>query len=101
MGPNFAIALDLLNMGDADPQLRETVQELSRIHRLPLEQYWIEALIKFGVDPERAKNIVWMSYALYRGLAMRALILEDPEHNAQVMSEWRIIAHQQIASAEK
>lgn len=101
MGPNFAIALDLLNMGDADPELRKTVQELSRIHRLPLEQGWIGVLIKFGVDPERAKNVVWMSYAIYRGLAMRAMIQVDPEHNAQVISEWRAIAHQQIASAVK
>lgn len=101
LGPNFAIALDLLNMGDADPELRETVQELSRIHRLPLEQRWIEALISFGVDPVRAKNVVWMSYAIYRGLAMRALIQEDPEHNKQVISEWRTIAHQQVMLAKQ
>ncbi|MBG6327819.1 TetR/AcrR family transcriptional regulator [Pseudomonas aeruginosa] len=101
LGPNFAIALDLLNMGDSDPELRETVKELSRIHRLPLEQRWIEALIGFGVDPERARSVVWMSYTIYRGLAMRALIQKDPEHNAQVISEWRTIAHQQIALAKK
>lgn len=101
LGPNFSIALGLLNVGDSDPELRTTLQELSRTHRLPLEICWAQALETFGVDIEQAKNIVWLTYAIYRGLAMRALIQEDPEHNEHVISEWRAMAHQQFSAIQK
>lgn len=99
LGPSFSIAMDMLNIGDGeDPQLRAQVQEMSRDHRLPLEARWIQAFVDVGVDQETAQDVVWMTYTIFRGLALRALLQKDTNYNLRLISEWRVFANQKIAS---
>ncbi|WP_185906475.1 TetR/AcrR family transcriptional regulator [Marinobacter sp. NP-6] len=80
LGPNFSMALSLLNVGEGNGSLGRQVQDLSKANRLPMEQEWVKAFMDRGVDRGLATNIVSSAYCLFRGLAVRQLLVVDPEH---------------------
>lgn len=83
LGPHFSMALSLLNVGEGNESLGRQVQDLSKKHRLPMEQEWVKTFVARGADQVLAENIVASAYCLFRGLAVRQLLTVDPDHVRQ------------------
>ena len=47
--------------------------------RLPAEQAWLEALMASGMSEKTADDVLWLTLALVRGLAIRMLWQDEPE----------------------
>jgi AcrR family transcriptional regulator len=96
LGPYFPIALDMLNLGNHGAKLRKQVQTMSRQHRIPVEEVWSMALIERGLSAKQAEDMLWLSYSIIRGLAIRRLMQDDPRIQG-VISLWHDIADALIA----
>jgi len=98
LGPYFPIALDMLNLGDRGPRLRKMIQAMSRGERLPVEQAWSAALEARGLGRQQAEDILWLSYSVVRGLAVRRLMQEDSVRTRRAIDLWHDIARRLIGS---
>lgn len=99
LGPYFPIALDMLNLGDRGPKLRKRIQAMSREQRLPVEQAWGEVLEARGLPRQQAEDILWLSYSIVRGLAVRRLMQEDAQRTRRAIELWHDIARRLIGAA--
>jgi AcrR family transcriptional regulator len=96
LGPNFIISMSLLNLGDYQPELRQKVRLISRKHRLPIEEAWLQALIRSGLPEERAQALLNITQSIYRGMVIRRFLRNDPEYARFTIEEWSKIARAYI-----
>lgn len=96
MGPNFFISMSLLNLGGYQPELRKKVQEMSRKYRLPIEEAWLEALIRSGLPKETARAVLNITQSIYRGMMIRQFLRSDPEYTQFTTGQWSEIAKMYI-----
>ena len=96
LGPYFPIALDILNLGDHGSRFRKQVQAMSRQHRLPVEEAWTGALVARGVSEKQAEDMIWLTYSIVRGLAIRRMIQDDVRIQGAI-NLWHDIATSLIA----
>lgn len=92
LGPNFYIAISMLNLGDHEPELRKKVRPISRKHRLPIEKAWLEALMRSGLAEEPARTVLNVTQSIYRGMMMRKFLRGDPEYTQFTVEQWAKIA---------
>ncbi|WP_193352961.1 TetR/AcrR family transcriptional regulator [Paraburkholderia xenovorans] len=92
LGPNFIIAVSMLNLGDHEPGLRQKVRAISRKHRLPVEKAWLQALLDSGLAEEPAKTVLNITQSIYRGMVMRKFLRNDPEYTRFTTEQWSKIA---------
>ncbi|MBN3785331.1 TetR/AcrR family transcriptional regulator [Burkholderia sp. Ac-20353] len=92
LGPNFLIAVSLLNLGDHEPELRKKVRAISRKYRLPIEKAWMEALLRSGLEEEPARTVLNITQSIYRGMVMRRFLRNDPEYTRFTVEQWSRIA---------
>jgi len=96
LGPNFLIALSMLNLGERETELRQKVREISRKHRLPIERAWLESLTGSGLPDEAARTILNITQSVYRGMVMRRFIRNDPDYTRFTVRQWSKIARAYI-----
>lgn len=92
LGPNFTIAVSLLNLGDHEPELRQKVRAISRKHRLPIEKAWLEALLRSGLAEEPARTVLNITQSIYRGMVMRRYLRNDAEYTRFTTEQWSRLA---------
>ena len=79
LGPEFlSIYNTLIEIGNGGA--KEEVNEIGRRYRLPIEAKWSHYLIGKGVAPLVAENAVWTIFSTVRGLSIRRIFMDDPEH---------------------
>lgn len=87
---SFFIALDI-GTSITDARLRRKHMTMVRTARLSAEQAWREALIAAGLSEDTADDVLWLTLALVRGLAVRMLWQNEPEHFDRLLALWRKI----------
>jgi AcrR family transcriptional regulator len=87
---SFFIALDI-GTSITNPRLRRKHMTMVRAARLSAEQAWREALIAAGLSENTADDVLWLTLALVRGLAVRMLWQNEPEHFDRLLALWRKI----------
>lgn len=87
---SFFIALDI-GTSITDARLRRKHMTMVRTARLSAEQAWRDALIAAGLSEKTADDVLWLTLALVRGLAVRMLWQNEPEHFDRLLSLWRTI----------
>ncbi len=92
LGPNFSIALSLLNLGESEPELRKKVRAVSRKYRLPIEKAWLEALLASGLDEDAARTLLNITQSIYRGMTIRRFLRNDPDYARFTFEQWAMIA---------
>lgn len=90
-GPNFIIAVSMLNLGN-EPELRQRVRAISRTNRLPIEKAWLDALVKWGLSEDPARAVLNITQSIYRGMVMRRFLRNDPEYVRFTIEQWSKIA---------
>ncbi len=96
LGPNFAISVTMLNVGENEPALRRQVRSISRSHRIPVEAAWLDALKRCGLPDEAARSILYLTQSVYRGMVMRRFLRNDPDYIRFSVAQWRKLAREQI-----
>ncbi len=91
-GPTFSIAVSMLNLGEHEPELRQKVRALSRKHRFPIEQAWLNALIRSGLAEEAANTVLSITHSIYRGMVMRRFLRNDAQYTKFTIEQWERIA---------
>lgn len=92
LGPNFFIAISMLNLGDQETELRSKVRAMSRKFRFPIEQAWMETLKRSGMPDEAARTVINITQSIYRGMQIRRFLRNDPEYVRFTVEQWTKIA---------
>lgn len=86
---HFMVAIDIVLSTSTDQSVRKQILEISRKARRPVETAWTEALVDSGVPAALASDLVALTLALVRGMALRTLWDNDPKWFDQLFDVWR------------
>ncbi|WP_171015973.1 TetR/AcrR family transcriptional regulator [Ramlibacter sp. 2FC] len=87
LSDDFLLSLDLV-MVAPDSELGAAVKELARAYRIPVEQAWIDALLRAGHRRQDAENVVRLTFAVARGSGIRQLIAGPEAAADSLMDTW-------------
>lgn len=93
---SFFIALDI-GTSLTGARLRRKHMAMVREARLLAEQAWLKALVASGLSESEADDLLWLTLALVRGLAVRMLWQNEPERFDHLLALWRGIVKEHIA----
>lgn len=86
----FFIALDIgTSINKAN--FRRQLMDMARNARLPAERAWRDALVAQGMSVQVADDVLWLTFGLVRGLAVRMLWQNEPERFDRQLGLWRKI----------
>jgi AcrR family transcriptional regulator len=94
----FLIAIDLSIAGGKDSEHGQSIREISRMHRLPVEAAWLDALIELGVPKKLADDLLWLTISIVRGLAVRRILADEPKRFQRLLALWRDIVQVYLTS---
>ncbi len=85
----FFIGLDIVMSAGKDQALRQEALAVARGGRLPLEEIWVEALTARGIPAPLATDLLWLTLAIVRGLAIRTLWQDERDRFRRLYDLWR------------
>ena len=88
LGEHFFSVLDIVLSASTDPDLKTEILEASQKARLPIEAAWVKVMSKY-MPPPLAENLVYMTFNMVRGYAMRTLWDSNAEKYAEVTAIWK------------
>lgn len=88
-GEDFAVALDLVLTSKKSRGLRERIFEHARKDRLSVEAAWLEVLLARGVPEAEARQALWLTISIVRGLSIRALWQKDEKLFRSLLDGWK------------
>jgi len=94
----FFISLDIATSINKKP-FRDKLMAMVRDARLPAEQAWREALMARGVSERVADDVLWLTFGLVRGLAVRMLWQNEPDRFDRLLTLWRGIVEEYVKQA--
>ena len=97
LSDDFLLSLDLV-MIDPESELGTGVKELARAYRLPVEQAWLEALLRAGHGVQEAEEVVRLTFAIARGCGIRQLIAGPEAATDRLMDSWLRMAEGKLES---
>jgi AcrR family transcriptional regulator len=86
---HFMVAIDIVLSTSTDQSVRKQILDISRKARRPVETAWTEALVESGVPSALAADLVALTLALVRGMAVRTLWDNDQKWFNELFSVWR------------
>jgi AcrR family transcriptional regulator len=84
----FFISLDIATSIN-NARFRNRLMAMVREARLPAEQAWRQALVESGMPEREADDLLWLTLALVRGLAVRMLWQNEPARFDRLLKVWR------------
>ena len=84
----FFISLDIATSIN-NARFRGKLMAMVRDARLPAEQAWRQALVAGGMPDREADDLLWLTLALVRGLAVRMLWQNEPARFDRLLKVWR------------
>lgn len=81
----FLIGLDFIRSGSKNPELSKKILKISSSNRHPAEELWVDRLVKHGLPREQAKSVLWLLWAVIRGLAVRRTIGVDKDRETKTI----------------
>lgn len=101
LGPDFAMSVAMLSSRNHEPGLAGEVSEIARVHRIPIEDVWLEVLLRSGLSDEEARGLLFMTQSIYRGMVMRRYMRNDPDYIDFTIEQWRKLAFSTIEKYSK
>jgi AcrR family transcriptional regulator len=101
LGPDFAISVAMLSSRNHEPGLAGEVSEIARVHRIPIEDAWLDALLRSGLAQDQARGLLYLTQSIYRGMVMRRYMRDDPEYIQFTTAQWRKVAFAMIGQGEQ
>lgn len=91
LGEDFLLSLDLVMVG-GEGGLRAAVRKLAQQYRLALEEEWRQAFLAAGCSEQDAHDIIWITFAVGRGLGVRKVMSGNAERLRDVLERWGAMA---------
>jgi AcrR family transcriptional regulator len=88
LGEHFFSVLGIVLSANTDPDLKTEILEASQKARLPIEAAWVKVMSEY-MPRTLAENLVYMTYNMVRGSAMRTLWEDDAKKYAEVTTIWK------------
>lgn len=92
----FFISLDIATSIN-ERRFRSRLMAMVRDARVPAETAWREALVARGVPERTADDVLWLTFGLVRGLAVRMLWQNEPDRFDRLLALWRGIVEAHVA----
>jgi AcrR family transcriptional regulator len=86
----FFISLDIATSINS-ARFRNKLMVMVRDARLPAEEAWRQALTAAGVSEQVADDVLWLTFGLVRGLAVRMFWQNEPDRFDRLLALWRRI----------
>lgn len=96
LGDDFLMSLDLVMVG-ADEAFQVAVRKLAKRYRLAVEDEWRQAFLEAGCSPEDTDKIIWITFAVGRGLGVRQVMSGTSMKFRQVLEQWGEIARGSVS----
>ena len=96
LGPSFATSVAMLSVSERETDLGRQLATIARAHRIPIEQAWLDALMRSGLSEEKARGLLYMTQSIYRGMVMRRYMRDDPDYIRFTTEQWRKVAFSMI-----
>jgi len=96
----FFISLDVAT-SIKSARFRNRLMAMVRDARLPAEEAWRQALTKKGVPEQMADDVLWLTFGLVRGLAVRMLWQNEPDRFDRLLALWRGIVGGYVKQARR
>ncbi|MFO1081146.1 MAG: TetR/AcrR family transcriptional regulator [Reyranellaceae bacterium] len=93
----FFISLDIATSIN-ERRFRNRLMAMVRDARVPAETAWREALVARGVPEATADDVLWLTFGLVRGLAVRMLWQNEPDRFDRLLALWRRIVDSYVAT---
>ena len=94
----FFISLDIATSIN-NVRFRNRLMAMVRAARLPAEQAWRQALMERGMPEREADDLLWLTLALVRGLAVRMLWQNEPARFDRLLKVWRGVVESHLSTA--
>lgn len=91
----FFISLDIATSIN-NARFRNRLMVMVRDARLPAEQAWRKALADRGMPEGEADDLLWLTLALVRGLAVRMLWQNEPARFDRLLKIWRGVVERHL-----
>jgi AcrR family transcriptional regulator len=91
----FFISLDIATSIN-NARFRGKLMAMVRDARLPAEQAWRQALVARGMPEREADDLLWLTLALVRGLAVRMLWQNEPARFDRLLKVWRGVVERHL-----
>lgn len=88
LSDHFFSVLSIVISASTEPDIRTEILDVSRNARLPIEAAWAVSMSQFMPRPS-AENLVYMTFNLVRGYAMRTLWDDNPARYAEMIANWK------------
>jgi AcrR family transcriptional regulator len=87
----FYCSLQLIAAARTDPVLRESlVPAIQRLHRA-LDEIWRGLFHETGLSAARVDTLLNMTLCLMRGMAVQAVLRDDPPYYQAMLDTWKVI----------
>jgi len=94
----FFISLDIATSIN-NARFRNRLMAMVRDARLPAEQAWRQALVASGMPEREADDLLWLTLALVRGLAVRMLWQNEPARFDRLLKVWRGVVESHLGQS--
>jgi AcrR family transcriptional regulator len=94
----FFISLDIATSIN-NARFRNRLMAMVRDARLPAEQAWRQALVDHGMPEREADDLLWLTLALVRGLAVRMLWQNEPARFDRLLKIWRGVVESHLGKS--
>ena len=94
----FFISLDIATSINKK-SFRNKLMAMVRDARLPAERAWRKALTARGTPERVADDVLWLTFGLVRGLAVRMLWQNEPDRFDRLLALWRGIVDGYVKQA--
>jgi AcrR family transcriptional regulator len=91
LGDDFLLSLDLV-MVEPDSAFGGAVRNLAQKYRLAVEEEWRQAFLAAGYPEAEADKIIWITFAVGRGLGVRQVMSGRSQRFGEVLEQWRELA---------
>lgn len=88
LGDHFFSVLSIIISASTEPDIKTEILDASRNARLPIEAAWAASMSQFMPRP-LAEMLVYMTFNIVRGYAMRTLWEDDPARYAEMIATWK------------
>lgn len=101
---DFLLGAEFISIYNALVEMRNQgadidITDIGIRYRKPIEDLWIDFLASRGVEESVAKDVVWATFSIIRGLAIRRILYDDPAQTKRTMDFATQLMRQQVEAS--
>jgi AcrR family transcriptional regulator len=100
LSEDFGVVLDLLAIGGRDVNFRRELVRIARAKRKSLQDIWLGAMRDAGYPADKARDILWLSISVARGLVASQKLWDDKDRMPRLLGVWEQMVTDHLAAGQ-